>query len=138
MTLSLLIKLLVCFPGLSCTYCLWLSCCLQVTSYSLALREIDSVQDVGDAGSDGGYVPNVLEVVLRKKHLDMLQVGAWTGWAGRAAAHGCGHCSTRSSFQCVFEWRSHLSDDHFHILHLLSSRTWEVMCKTAQFGKATC
>lgn len=58
-----------------------MSCCLQVTSYSLALREIDTVQDIGDAGPDGGYVPNALEVVLRKKHLDMLQV--------RRVAGGC-------------------------------------------------
>ena len=44
-----------------------------MTSYSLALREIDTVQDVGDHGPDGGYVPNALEAALRKKHLDMLQ-----------------------------------------------------------------
>ena len=49
----------------------------SVTSYSLALREIDTVQDDGDGGGgddrDGGYVPNALEVVLRKGHLDMLE-----------------------------------------------------------------
>ena len=28
----------------------------------------------GDDGPDGGYVPNALEVVVRKRHLDMLQV----------------------------------------------------------------
>ncbi|GBF97002.1 hypothetical protein Rsub_09799 [Raphidocelis subcapitata] len=39
----------------------------RVTSYSLALREIDTVQD------EEGYVPNALEVVLRKGHLDMLE-----------------------------------------------------------------
>jgi hypothetical protein len=44
----------------------------QVTSYSLPLREIDTVQ--GDDGPDGGYVPNALEVVVRKTHLDMLEV----------------------------------------------------------------
>lgn len=49
----------------------------QVTSYSLSLREIDTVQDEDEAaGPDGGYVPNALEAVLRKRHLDMLQVGA--------------------------------------------------------------
>jgi hypothetical protein len=32
----------------------------QVTSYSLALREIDTVQD------EEGYVPNCLETILRK------------------------------------------------------------------------
>lgn len=32
----------------------------QVTSYSLALREIDTVQDEEE------YVPNALEVILRK------------------------------------------------------------------------
>jgi hypothetical protein len=49
---------------------------LQVTSYSLSLREIDTVQDEDEAaGPDGGYVPNALEAVLRKRHLDMLQVG---------------------------------------------------------------
>lgn len=48
----------------------------QVTSYSLSLREIDTVQDEDEAaGPDGGYVPNALEAVLRKRHLDMLQVG---------------------------------------------------------------
>ncbi|KAF8062894.1 TRPV6 [Scenedesmus sp. PABB004] len=48
----------------------------RVTSYSLALREIDTVQDEDDGaapGGDGGYVPNVLEAVLRKRHLHMLQ-----------------------------------------------------------------
>jgi hypothetical protein len=46
-----------------------------VTSYSLSLREIDTVQDEDEAaGPDGGYVPNALEAVLRKRHLDMLQV----------------------------------------------------------------
>jgi predicted transcriptional regulator len=43
-----------------------------VTSYSLPLREIDTVQ--GDDGPDGGYVPNALEVVVRKTHLAMLEV----------------------------------------------------------------
>jgi hypothetical protein len=53
--------------------CVWLL--LQVTSYSLSLREIDTVQDEDEAaGPDGGYVPNALEAVLRKRHLDMLQV----------------------------------------------------------------
>jgi hypothetical protein len=52
----------------------------QVTSYSLSLREIDTVQDEDEAaGPDGGYVPNALEAVLRKRHLFMLQV--WCcGW----------------------------------------------------------
>eukprot|EP00879_Flechtneria_rotunda_P024448 GHRR01025918.1.p1 GENE.GHRR01025918.1~~GHRR01025918.1.p1 ORF type:complete len:377 (+),score=86.35 GHRR01025918.1:244-1374(+) len=45
----------------------------KVTSYSLALHEIDTVQDEGRTGDDGGYVPNALEAVLRKRHLDMLQ-----------------------------------------------------------------
>ncbi|WIA39861.1 hypothetical protein OEZ86_013308 [Tetradesmus obliquus] len=46
----------------------------KVTSYSLSLREIDTVQDEDEAaGPDGGYVPNALEAVLRKRHLDMLQ-----------------------------------------------------------------
>lgn len=45
---------------------------LQVTSYSLALREIDTVQDEDTGLPDGGYVPNALEVTLRKRHLDML------------------------------------------------------------------
>lgn len=44
----------------------------QVTSYTLPLREIDTVQ--GDDGADGGYVPNALEVVVRKRHLGMLEV----------------------------------------------------------------
>ncbi|KIY99828.1 Transient receptor potential cation channel subfamily V member 6 [Monoraphidium neglectum] len=39
----------------------------KITSYSLALREIDTVQDEEE------YVPNALEVVLRKGHLDMLE-----------------------------------------------------------------
>jgi hypothetical protein len=43
-----------------------------VTSYTLPLREIDTVQ--GDDGADGGYVPNALEVVVRKRHLGMLEV----------------------------------------------------------------
>lgn len=47
-------------------------CWPQVTSYSLPLREIDTVQ--GEDGPDGGYVPNALEVVVRKTHLGMLEV----------------------------------------------------------------
>ncbi len=46
----------------------------QFNSYSLSLREIDSVQDESSGrGEDGGYVPNVLEAVLRKRHLHMLE-----------------------------------------------------------------
>jgi hypothetical protein len=55
-----------------------------VTSYSLSLHEIDTVQDAVSA-PNGGYVPNALEAVVRKRHLDMLQV--WLvggGWAVHA------------------------------------------------------
>ena len=41
--------------------------CLQITSYNLSLREIDTVQDEAE------YVPNALEAVLRKGHLEMLR-----------------------------------------------------------------
>lgn len=52
--------------------CVYLSRLFQVTSYSLALREIDTVQDEDTGLPDGGYVPNALEVVLRKRHLGLL------------------------------------------------------------------
>jgi len=76
-----------------------------VTSYSLPLREIDTVQ--GDEGSDGGYVPNALEVVVRKRHLHMLEVrggGCWGGgsscfsWGGaRGRGGGGGKVQTASA-----------------------------------------
>jgi predicted transcriptional regulator len=56
----------------------------QVTSYTLPLREIDTVQ--GDDGPDGGYVPNALEVVVRKRHLGMLEVRQHPGGGGQG---GC-------------------------------------------------
>lgn len=37
-----------------------------MTSYSLALREVDSVQNNGE------YVPSALEAIVRKGHLDLL------------------------------------------------------------------
>jgi hypothetical protein len=40
---------------------------MQITSYNLSLREIDTVQDETE------YVPNALEAVLRKGHLDLLR-----------------------------------------------------------------
>ncbi len=38
-----------------------------VTSYSLSLREIDTVQNPG-----GKFVPSVIETIVRKGHLDAL------------------------------------------------------------------
>lgn len=71
-------------------------CCvllLQVTSYSLSLREIDTVQDEeenGASGLDGGYVPNALEAVLRKRHLDLLQACVGGRGGGAVGLFGSG------------------------------------------------
>ena len=69
-----------------------------MTSYSLALREIDTVQDEDTGLPDGGYVPNALEVMLRKRHLDMLNEPLlttllqhkWEAFARTQVRPGCG------------------------------------------------
>lgn len=66
----------------------------QVTSYSLPLREIDTVQDGAEGGpDDGGYVPNALEVVVRKRHLGMLEVRRVGGGSGKGCGFVAGVCT---------------------------------------------
>lgn len=79
--------------------------CLQVTSYSLALREIDTVQDEVTGLPDGGYTPNVLEVVLRKRHLEMLSEPLLTTllahkWHAFARTQVGASLGTRPSYCC--------------------------------------